>query len=144
MWRNGTDHGFYTHSSPAFASSPELDFSLTDEIAQAASVRDEFLTTRNGTETFSSPQLMAEPYIPQGARCTDLSTIGDTVYIDYQLNNMRYIVAYYSDGTVQKGIRTIGSSDVYFVDSKNLAPQHTNVLETLQEMSISEEQAVCG
>ena len=128
---------------PAFASSQKLDFSINHEIAQATDVRSAFLNCGAERRDAENLKELAEEYIPEGARCTEFGAIGDTIYTDYQINNTRYLVAYYSDGTVEKYVRTINGNDIYLIDSKNPTPQHTNVAETRQIATITEEEALC-
>ena len=67
---------------------------------------------------------MAAPFIPQGAVCTDVSAIGQVVYIDYRLNGFRYLVAYRQDGTVEAtiaedGVWSPGGVPLWIVNSTN-------------------------
>ena len=59
-----------------------------------------------------------------GAVCTDVSAIGQVVYIDYRLNGFRYLVAYRQDGTVEAtiaedGVWSPGGVPLWIVNSTN-------------------------
>lgn len=134
----------HTYDPAASADDLDLDFSISKELAQADAVRQAFFSSRDEAMNADCADVMeqqAQPYIPEGASCTELCVIGETVYIDYWLDDTRYLVAYYSDGTVEKGIRKVGSDDFYTVKSTHPVPEHTNVAENLQDLSISEEEA---
>ena len=121
------------------ANSLEFDISLQNEVEQFGDISNKIfkMDINNDIELKNS----MIPYIPAGANCTEVTTIGDTIYIDYQLNNARYIIAYYADGTIEKYVRINGSDDIYMVNSKNTFLEHTNVKENLKEVSITDEEA---
>ncbi len=94
-----------------------IDLSLENEIAQAQVVRDTFFTAQAEDMSVENPQEAAAGFIPDGAQCTDISVLGTVVYIDYRLDNVRYLIAYYQDGVVEKAARAEGSNDIYSIDS---------------------------
>lgn len=105
-----------------------LDLSLDDELMQADRVWKHFVSTRpvNMDVVFDDPQKEAEAFVPEGAKCTEICKIGEILYIDYRLNDVRYIVSYYQDGEVGKSVRAIGSDDCYSVDSFDNIIKHFN------------------
>ena len=123
------------------SSSAEMDLSLTTEIAQAQVILNQFMRVRNGDVVFDNPQEVAAEYIPEGSWCTDVSRLGDVLYIDYRIDNVRYIVGYYSDGTVEKVVRDLESDNIYSVYSNTNVVECMNLQEHRQELSISEEEA---
>ena len=58
---------------------------------------------------------MGAPYIPEGAWCTDVSANEVVVCIDYRIDDIRYIVSYYSIGTVMKTVRAMDGDKIYTV-----------------------------
>lgn len=87
-------------------------------------------------------QNRAREYIPTGAGCTDVSVIGEVVYIDYQLEGIRYLVAYYNDGSVEKVARPVGGDDMFSINSTSNVVEQVNLEETLRTVEISDEEAV--
>lgn len=118
-----------------------VDMTLTVELEQAAEVLDCFFNENARNITYDNPQDAADEYIPEGARCTDVSVIGEVVYIDYQLDGIRYLVAYYSDGSVEKVARAIEGDDMYSIDSIRNTVEQINLKETLRAVEISDEEA---
>lgn len=118
-----------------------IDMALDLELAQSDDVLNDFLTGGTQRSNFDDLQSMACTYIPTGAKCTDVSAIGEVVYIDYQLDGIRYLVAYYSDGTVEKVARAIGGDDMFSIDSNSNTVEQVNLKETLRTVEISEEEA---
>jgi len=122
---------------------PDLDLSLDDELMQADRVWKYFVSakTMNLDAEFDDPQEKAEMFVPEGAKCTDICKIGEVLYIDYRLNDVRYIVSYYQNGEVGKSVRAIGADDVYSVTSFDYVINHFNVNENVQTVEISDEEA---
>lgn len=81
-------------------------------------------------------------YIPMGAECTDVSVIGEVVYIDYQLEGIRYLVAYYNDGSVKKVARPVGGDDMFSINSTSNVVEQVNLEEMSRIVEISHEEAV--
>lgn len=88
----------------AFATEPvqvpeQIDLCLTEELAQAQAVLERF--PLDGTDrVYENPQEIGAPFVPEGALCTDVCTIGEVAYIDYRLDGVRYIAKYRKDGVV--------------------------------------------
>ena len=88
----------------AFATEPvqvpeRIDLCLTEELTQAQAVLERFPI--DGTDrVYENPQEIGAPFIPEGAWCMDICTIGEVVSIDYRLDGVRYIVSYRKDGVV--------------------------------------------
>ena len=118
-----------------------VDMTLNAELEQAVDVLNYFFTENMQSLTYSDPQDVANRYIPEGANCTDVSVIGEVVYIDYQLDGVRYLVAYYSNGSVEKVARAIGGDDMYSVDSISNLVEKVDLQETLRTVEISDEEA---
>lgn len=103
-----------------------LDLNIDNELSQREDVYNAFEISAD--EVSSAGMLsMAGPYIPEGAICTDVSVDEAVIYIDYRLDNVRYIVAYYEDGTVEKTARETGSADIYSIDSNSYRIEHEKV-----------------
>ena len=119
----------------------EMDLSLETEIAQAQDVLNQFMRVRTGDIIYDNPQGVASEYIPEGSWCTDVSRLGDVLYIDYRIDTVRYIVGYYNDGTVEKVVRDLKSDNIYSVYSNTNVVECMNLQEHRQELSISEEEA---
>ncbi|MDE5818167.1 MAG: hypothetical protein K2I07_02460 [Lachnospiraceae bacterium] len=120
---------------------PTVDMTLTVELEQAVDVLNYFFNENARSIAYNNLQDVADEYIPEGAKCTDVSVIGEVVYIDYQLDGIRYLIAYYSDGSVEKVARPIGGDDMYSVDSIHNSVEHVNLKETLRTVEISDEEA---
>lgn len=97
--------------------------SISFELMQAQKVI-KALLSKNGDISYDSPQRVAEQFIPTTAKCVDVSSIGDVVYIDYWDSDTRYIIGYRADFTIEKSIRErdsdtvitiIGDSDGYLL-----------------------------
>ncbi len=100
---------------------PEMELSLDAEEALVADVLQQFMASRDTSEdiTFDDPQSVASGYIPDGAVCTDVSILGSVVYFDYLLDDIRYIVGYHSDGTIEKTARKTDGDYVYSITSQS-------------------------
>ena len=99
-----------------------IDMNLYRETQLSKSIFSEFQSTvayRSDFEAIQNP-LNAEKYIPQGARCTEICLLPDVIIIDYRINNVRYLVSYYSDGTIEKTARSLDSDMLYTVTSTNM------------------------
>lgn len=94
-----------------------IDLSLESELAQASDVLENFGTDAVQTSPQSGAGLSVEEYVPAGAEYASVQVGGDVVYMDYQLRNVRYLVAYYPDGSVEKVAREIDGDRVYSIDS---------------------------
>lgn len=93
-----------------------MDFSLDTEMAQCAEILEKFMSdSGSGDIIFDNPQEIAEPYIPQGSQCTEVCILGDVLYIDYRLYNIRYIIGYYKDGRIEKTVRESGGNTIYTI-----------------------------
>lgn len=119
-----------------------LDMTLITELEQSDDVLNGFFETNTRNVEYITLDNIVGKYIPAGARYMDVSVIGEVVYIDYQLDAIRYLVAYYSDGSVEKIARPIGGDDIYSVDSIRNSIEHINVKDTLRVVEISEEEAL--
>lgn len=96
-----------------------LDMTLTAELAQSADVLRSFFTEDAQAVSDDDYWDVAGNYLPAGARCMDVSVSGEVVYLDYELDEIRYIVAYYRDGTIEKVARPVGGDEMYAIDSVN-------------------------
>lgn len=125
------------------ASMLNLDLSLDNELMQADRVWKHFISTKNMKmdAEFDAPQKEAEMFVPEGAKCTEICKIGEVLHIDYQLNDIRYIVSYYQNGEVGKSARAIGSDDYYSIDSFDYVIKHFNVTEDVKVVEISDKEA---
>ena len=54
-----------------------------------------------------------------------IDTVGEVVYLDYQLNGVRYIAGYRLDGTVEKTVRV--NNTIYYIDSDHPEPEMTEL-----------------
>lgn len=131
---------FHVNASGETPSS--LDLTLTIELAQAEYVYNDFMTKNMQGRSLDELQNRAREYIPMGAECTDVSVIGEVVYIDYQLEGIRYLVAYYNDGSVEKVARPVGGDDMFSINSTSNVVEQVNLEETLRTVEISDEEAV--
>ena len=104
-----------------------MDLSLDAEEAQKTEIFERFMNVIVGDKIFENPQEIATPYIPGGSRCTDVCILGEVVYIDYRLNDIRYIVAYYSDGTIEKNVREMDGDKIYTVWSNKEGVEITDL-----------------
>ncbi len=120
-----------------------IDLNINTEISQQQAVLNEFFSLRrNGDDVvFENPQAIAAEYIPGGSQCTAVSVIGTVVYINYILNDVRYNVAYYSDGTVEKVARAVDGNDIYSTNSVKNSIEYMNVEENSKTISISDTEA---
>ena len=96
----------------------EYELDLNEELEHYGQVRELFSSFDAKEETTEIPPELIKPYIPEGAWCTDCCMIGVVGYIDYQLDGVRYIVAYYPDNVVEKTVRALGSNMIYTVSSE--------------------------
>ena len=96
-----------------------MDFNMDRELSQRTEILERFMSIRTRDKIFENPQEIAEPYIPGGSWCTDVCILGDVLYIDYRLGDIRYIIGYHSDGTVEKTVRAMGGDKIYTVWSDN-------------------------
>lgn len=101
---------------------------LDTEMSQSQEILAHFFTTESVKDT-ESMKFQAVDYIPSGAKCTDVSVIGEVVYLDYRINNIRYLVGYHRDGTVEKVVRELNGDKIYSVDSENPSVMCENVNE---------------
>lgn len=90
-----------------------MDLGLERETAQAREIVQRFLEGQTGDVTYENPQETGQAYIPDGAWCTDVSRVGDVLYIDYRLDDVRYLIGYYRDGTVEKTVREMDGDVIY-------------------------------
>lgn len=90
-----------------------MDLGLERETAQAWEVVQHFFDEKAGDVTYENPQETGQVYIPDGAWCTDVSRVGDVLYIDYRLDNVRYLIGYYRDETVEKTVREMDGDVIY-------------------------------
>lgn len=104
-----------------------LDMTLTAELAQSSDVLCSFFTEDAQDVSDDDHWDVANQYLPAGARCMDVSVSGEVVYLDYELGGIRYIVAYYRDGTVEKVARPVGGNEMYAIDSVNNSVEITSV-----------------
>ncbi len=105
----------------------EMDLSLAVEIAQAQDVLDALLATSSEDVIYDDPQTVGEPYIPEGAWCTEVSTNEVVVCIDYRIDDIRYIVSYYSNGTIMKDARAMDGDKIYTVWSNKEGVEITDL-----------------
>ena len=80
-------------------------------------------------------------YVPEGAVCTALDVIGTAVYVEYELDNVSYTVAYFSDGTIEKTVRALDSNEIYSTDNIDHQIECVDVAENDVVTEISEEEA---
>lgn len=106
---------------------PDMDLSLDLELGQAEEVRERFLEEGLPDGSLKDPQEAGSGYLPQGAVCTDVSVLGEAVYLDYRMGDVRYLTAYYRDGTVEKTARRGEDEWIYFVDSAKRAVSRERV-----------------
>lgn len=120
--------------------SDNIDLSLEFESSQSRNVLDTF---NIGMKSFkvTNNKNNVKQFIPEGSICTDVSAIGDVVYIDYRMNGIRYLTAYYSDGTVEKVARAINGDDIYSVNNANNKVEHLNVNDNKVVYEISDTEA---
>ncbi len=104
-----------------------LDMTLTAELEQSSDVLRSFFTEDAQAASDDDYWDVADEYLPAGARCMDVSVSGEVVYLDYELDEIRYIVAYYRDGTVEKVARPVGGDEMYAIDSVNNSIEITSV-----------------
>lgn len=104
---------------PRFQGISSLDMTLTAELAQSPDVLRSFFTEDAQAVSDDDYWNVAGEYLPAGARCMDVSVSGEVVYLDYELDEIRYIVAYYRDGRVEKVARPIEGDEMYAIDSVN-------------------------
>ena len=90
-----------------------MDLGMERETAQAREIVQRFFGGEAGDVPYENPQETGQSYIPDGAWCTDVSRVGDVLYIDYRLDNVRYLIGYYRDGTVEKTVREMDSDVIY-------------------------------
>lgn len=112
---NFGNEGIETISGVSNEIATGMDLSIDAEIGQRTEILERFMSIRTGDKIFESPQEIAAPYIPGGSWCTDVCILGEVLYIDYRLNDIRYIVAYYSDGTIEKTVRAMDGDKIYTV-----------------------------
>lgn len=104
-----------------------MDMSIEQEKEQHKDVINRFLNDDEALQSVSDNlNQVAGDFIPEGSICTDVEVIGKVVYIDYRLQDVRYLVAYYEDGTVEKVARERNSDDIYSIDSKSNTIEHMN------------------
>ncbi|MBO5165371.1 MAG: hypothetical protein IJ405_07965 [Lachnospiraceae bacterium] len=95
----------------------KMDLSLTAELAQEQEILDTFLPASSEEVIYDDPQTVGAPYIPEGAWCTEVSANEVVVCIDYRIDDIRYIVSYYSNGTIMKDARAMDGDKIYSVRS---------------------------
>lgn len=52
------------------------------------------------------------------------------LYIDYRVDNIRYIVGYYNDGNIEKVARALGEDTIYSVYSNDERVETLDLQET--------------
>ena len=124
--------------------SVRINLNLTEEIAQAEKIMDQFMSTRCGDVIYDNPQEVAAEYIPKGSWCTNVCRIGDVLYIDYRVDNIRYIVGYYNDGNIEKVARALGEDTIYSVYSNDERVETLDLQETRREYFVSEQKTVAN
>lgn len=99
--------------NPVFAtynSSNSADMSLENEIAWLNQQRAQNKTTMDSSE---------DVYVPDGARILSVDCINNNLVVDYRLGNIRYIVTYLWNGTIEKTARKAGDDVIQQVSSSN-------------------------
>lgn len=119
----------------------EMDLSIETEVAQSSDIINEFMRTRTGDIIYDNPQEIAAAYIPEESWCTEVCRLGDVLYIDYRVGDIRYIVAYYSDGLVEKVVRNLNDDNIYSVYSNSDIVECMNLEENKHVYSIAGEDA---
>ncbi len=76
-----------------------IDMSIDREKEQHPAVLSRFMN--NTQESFVMSEdlnQVARDFIPEDSSCKAIDVIGEVVYIDYTLEDVRYLVAYYAEG----------------------------------------------
>ena len=111
------------------------DLSLNQEEQNKLTIIARYLSNANITATTtpaaSNPQITevdASEYLPDGASlgCSFVSD-GQILFIDYVLDNVRYIVSYHSDGLIKKSARALENNYIYSVDNESSTIQGREV-----------------
>ncbi len=94
----------------------QIDLDLTDELAQLQAVLAQFEIDGN-VRSVENPREAGAPYIPEGAECTQLTILLNSVTIGYMLDGVRYTVDYMENGvvTIAAGIIVNGEVVEYFM-----------------------------
>lgn len=94
----------------------QIDLDLTDELAQKDAVLAQFKIDGN-VRPVGHPREAGMPYIPEGAECTQLIILQNSVTIGYTLRGVRYTVDYMENGvvTIAGGISINGEVAEYFM-----------------------------
>ncbi|MBQ8610863.1 MAG: M56 family metallopeptidase [Oscillospiraceae bacterium] len=101
LYENSFEKTAVKHTKPTLPS--QMDTDLSDEIAQLPQVLSVF-SPDPSLDSGSWPTEAAVQFIPTGAQCTDVSSIGEVTYIDYRYNGYRYLTAYHASGYVEMTI----------------------------------------
>ncbi len=67
---------------------------------------------------YDNAQEKCRDFVPNGAEVLSLSAIQEVVYIDYMMQDVRYIVGYRTDGSIEKSMRK-GREIVTLIRDKN-------------------------
>lgn len=125
------------HLTPVFAADKVSTISLdiSKENVQKQEVLNKFMKTADEDIVFENPQTVAKAYIPEGSQCTEVSLIGEVLYIDYRINNVRYIVGYHRDGTVEKVARSMEEDTIYSINSSENRIDYYSVQDNIETVS---------
>ncbi len=94
----------------AYASSNSADMSLENETAWLNQQQSQNKTIMDSSE---------DVYVPDGARILSIDCINNNLVVDYRLGDVRYIVTYLWDGTIEKTARKTGSAVIQEASSSN-------------------------
>jgi len=92
------------------------NMTISKEVAMFDSVIDNLWTARE--KLYDNPAVVGAPYVPVGATCLEVYSVGNVVYVNYVMNNTYYYTTYYKNtGEVEKVARVKNSDDIYSVST---------------------------
>lgn len=106
---------FLRESEPAVTVEAGVDLSLTRELEWCG---------RNPGPYSQPPE---NAYVPEGAQILSIEMVDEVLVVDYRLDSARYIVDYFSDGTIRKTARADESSMIYAVSSNQDGAEVINI-----------------
>ena len=95
-----------------------MDMSLTAELAQADEVLKVFTSLSEEAASNEAMKEAAKKFIPEGAKCWSAEKIDAYVIIDYQIDDIRYVVQYAED-MVDKNAGVVDGRYTYHINSKD-------------------------
>ena len=107
-----------------------VDLSLIVELNQFTAVYRTFLMNEQTVPDEEDSVLTATVFIPENSEFLNAENISTSVYlIQYACNGIKYTVAYYADGTVEKYAAVLGTTKRFQVSNTDFEVQYKDLAE---------------